>query len=785
MWIATYNKGLYRLDASELNSDSPSFTNFYVDHSRVNSITSNHLRNLYFDKTGVLWISSLGSGINKMTEENTFSFLKADKTNKESIPGNDITGIYLDDDKFIWLGFQEGAFSNYNLKTEKVDNYKLKNENNEIHCLIRLNKDEILLGVYEGGLHLFNERSKTETNVVKHYSAADSLQEKSFECFKRLNDSIILCGMSSMTGLIEFNTNTKKFTQIGDHKFVNDIVLDSDDNIWIFSSWTDINVLDRSYKTIKSIPRIRDYNVFYSGARDIRGNTWLASKFGLRIIDSTSVIKTFGYDESLRDGESRGVIKGANNFMWVFGVSGITKVDPIKRTVIRLDGSGGVVFKKAVKLNNGKIYLASNGGLVSFHPDSLMVNGLVPEVAITRFDIFNKEIHVNDTVYGRQVLSKDISYTDQIELTHKSNVLSFEFSCLDFSATYKNQYEYMLEGIDKDWVHQDRNRNFASYAGLPHGKYIFRVRAANNIGIWNEKGVSLAIEILPPWWATMWFKIVIFIFLIITIWLIVYYKERNLKQANLRLEKTVASKTNELLAKNHQLKEILKAKDLFFSILAHDLRNPFGTIEQLLGVLYDDYKDYSDKERKELLGDLKQLAGNTYIILENLLIWGRRKNNQLTKPKLIELDLKNQISMVINQFIRHPKNIRIEFDEMKDYLVIADFNLIDFVLRNLIQNAFKFSQQNSRIEIKTRLGNDKIWIVIKDFGIGMDNNQVNDLLWSSKIESKSGTMGEKGTGLGIVNCREFIRMMSGEFKIESKLGEGSSFMFSLPLVLPK
>ena len=781
MWIATYNKGLYRLDASELNSDSPSFMNFKVNHSRLNSITSNHLRNLYFDEAGVLWISTLGSGINKMTEESTFSFLKADKTNEKSLSNDDITGLYLEDDNFIWLGFHEGSFSKYNIKTEKVNNYKLTDEDSEVRCLIRLNKNEILLGIYKGGLHLFNERSKIIKNVIKDYSAADSLQEKSFECFKRLNDSIILCGMSSMTGLIEFNTNTKKFIQIGNHKFVNDIVLDSNENIWVFSSWEDINVLDRSYKIIKSIPRIKNYNIFHSGAMDIKGNTWLASKFGLRIIDSTFVMKSFDYDESLSHGEINGVIKGTNNCMWVFGISGIAKVDPNKRTVLRLDGTRGLVFKKAVKSPKGEIYFSTNGGLVSFYPDSLALKTVVPKVAITRFDIFNKEINVGDTVYGRQILSTDISYTDHIELTHKSNVLSFEFSCLDYSATHKNQYEYVLEGIDKEWVHQDGNRNFASYAGLPHGEYTFRVRAANSIGVWNEKGVSLTIEILPPWWATLWFKLFIFIIVIVIIWMIVYYKQMNLKRANIRLEKTVAIKTEELLLTNEQLRDLLQSKDRFFSILAHDLRNPFGTIEQLLTILYDDYKDYSEEERKGLLGDLKQLSSNTYIILENLLIWGRRENDQLNESKIKNMNLKEQVGLVINQFKKHPKKIKLLVGEIPKVTVLADYSLLDFILRNLIQNAIKFSAANGKIEIFTKTDKDKVWVMIKDHGVGMNKKQIESLLVDNMIESQSGTMGEKGTGLGIFNCRDFITKMNGEFNVLSEEGKGSTFMFSLPL----
>lgn len=780
IWIATYNKGLYKLNASQISSDTPSFLNFKVDNSITNGLASNQLRDVFVDRSGVVWLASLGNGLNKIKEERTFDFLKPDKNSKNSIPQEDVTGIYLEDQNSLWLGFIDGHFSWTDHK--EIESYQLKNISSEIRCFIKKNEHEVLIGAYEGGLHIFNKKDKTIKNAIKLYGAADSLQEKSFECFRRINDSIVLCGMSSMTGLIEFNTNTKTFRQIGNFKFVNYIDLDDENNIWLYASWSDVHVLDLNYNIIKTASRKKLFNVFYAGVKDNLGNTWVASKFGLRKIDSTFLMKPFEYDENLRDGEVKGIINGNNNNMFAFGKSGIIRISPKQKSVLRLDGTRGHFFKKAVRSNDGTFFITSNRGLVSFHPDSIQTNKIVPKLAITQFKVFNEEIEVNDSINGEVVLSKDISYTQSIELTHNSNVLFFEFSCLDYSARDKNQYAYKLEGIDKDWVYPDRNRNFASYAGLQHGEYVFKVKASNDTGLWNEKGVSLDIVILPPWWSTIWFQILIVLIGGLLIWVYIYSKQRMLRKANLMLEQKVTEKTKELLAKNHQLKEILKAKDLFFSILAHDLRNPFGTIEQLLGVLYDDFDDYTNKERKELLGDLKQLAGNTYIILENLLIWGRRKNKQLGKPNLVELDLKHQISMVLNQFACHPKNIKIELKEMLSHKVMTDFNLLDFVLRNLIQNAFKFSNENSKVEINVRVDNGKIWVIIKDFGTGMDTKQVNELLESSKIESKTGTMGEKGTGLGIVNCRAFIKMMSGEFIIKSKLGEGSSFMFSLPLV---
>ena len=165
-----------------------------------------------------------------------------------------------------------------------------------------------------------------------------------------------------------------------------------------------------------------------------------------------------------------------------------------------------------------------------------------------------------------------ISEAKEIKLNWDQSVFSFSFAAINYVHPKKNQYSYIMEGFEKDWNYTDASRRYVTYTNLDPGEYTFRVRASNNDGVWNNKGTSLKIIILPPWWKTLWFRLIIVlsdnIFIVITVFI---SRVRQLKKQKMLLEKTVAIKTAEL-------NELNASKDKFFSIIAHDLKNPFNTI---------------------------------------------------------------------------------------------------------------------------------------------------------------------------------------------------------------
>jgi signal transduction histidine kinase len=231
-----------------------------------------------------------------------------------------------------------------------------------------------------------------------------------------------------------------------------------------------------------------------------------------------------------------------------------------------------------------------------------------------------------------------------------------------------------------------------------------------------------------------------------------------------------------------KLKKINAQKDKFFSIIAHDLRNPLGSFYDIAKLLYDDYDNFDDIERKDFLKLLKESSKNTYELLDNLLEWSRSQKG-LIKFSPENVNLRNLVSdnLEVLKIPADNKNIDIINNVAANIVINADINMLNTILRNIISNSIKFSNDNGAIEIGiSKLENNYIEIFVKDNGIGMSEKTLSELFRIDVNVSAKGTKGESGTGLGLILCKEFIEKNKGKIWVESKLGAGSTFYFSLP-----
>jgi methyl-accepting chemotaxis protein len=205
-----------------------------------------------------------------------------------------------------------------------------------------------------------------------------------------------------------------------------------------------------------------------------------------------------------------GIAVGGAGDMWISGDRGVSRFDPAKRkgkifTVA--DGLQGSEynFTSYLRAHDGAIFFGGSQGFNVIEPDRITENTHVPPVAITRFELFNKPVAIGAK---GSPLRESITETKRLVLHHDQGVFTLEFAALDFVAPDKNQYAYKLEGLDREW-NEVGGKHVASYTNLPAGTYTFRVKATNNDGVWNEQGASLQIEVVPPFWASWWFRTLI------------------------------------------------------------------------------------------------------------------------------------------------------------------------------------------------------------------------------------------------------------------------------------
>lgn len=232
---------------------------------------------------------------------------------------------------------------------------------------------------------------------------------------------------------------------------------------------------------------------------------------------------------------------------------------------------------------------------------------------------------------------------------------------------------------------------------------------------------------------------------------------------------------------NSQLKILNNTKDKFFSIIAHDLRNPLGSFKQVTTLLIERYNEISEQDRLDFLDLMKESSKNLYSLLENLLEWSLSQRGTLTyNSQKHDLYLINKEIFDIFKLSADNKNIRLISKVKEDSFAMIDLNLIRTVFRNLISNSIKFTNPDGIIEVGAIKNENNYHVYIKDSGVGMSKTSIEKLFKIDENVSTLGTSQEKGSGLGLIICKEFIEINKGKMWVESEEGIGSKFNFTLP-----
>ena len=247
------------------------------------------------------------------------------------------------------------------------------------------------------------------------------------------------------------------------------------------------------------------------------------------------------------------------------------------------------------------------------------------------------------------------------------------------------------------------------------------------------------------------------------------------------LDITERRKTREQLKENEEnLKKLNATKDKFFSIIAHDLINPIGNIMNFSNLLTENFGNFNNEQNKEFIKDISEASKSTFNLLQNLLEWSRTQTNRIEfLPEIFNIEKIVNKNIVLLKSIANTKDISIISKVNSKHKVFADKNMVTTIIRNLISNAIKFTVKGN-ITIYSEKDGNHIKTSIVDTGIGIKKENISKLFSLNKNISGTGTSGEKGTGLGLILCKEFVERNNGEIWIESEVGKGSKFIFTLP-----
>jgi len=239
---------------------------------------------------------------------------------------------------------------------------------------------------------------------------------------------------------------------------------------------------------------------------------------------------------------------------------------------------------------------------------------------------------------------------------------------------------------------------------------------------------------------------------------------------------------NELLDKNEQLVKVNAEKDKFFSIIAHDLRSPFSSFLGITHMFVENLPSMEKADLQEMAVSMEKSASSLYGLLENLLEWAKMQRG-LVPFNPVVVSLFSSVSKSMEMLMESIKNkeIEITYDIPVDIRVVADTNMLQTVIRNLVSNAVKFTPRSGKISLSAKVsGNNFVEISVKDSGIGMSPAILNNLFQLNTQINRKGTDGEPSSGLGLLLCKEFIEKHGGKMWVESEEGKGSTFYFTIP-----
>lgn len=783
LWIGTENGGIDLFDRMDQR-----FWHYRKDDYDPKSLNNESIQTIYQDKTGNLWLGTFSGGLN-IARKNRDAIL-----NYQTLPGapfslsnNTVTCFLEDHDGQTWLGTDGGGLNFFDKQNNRFSRFNIENSNlssNAILCILEDSKNQIWMGTWAGGLVRFNSKTKSFTSfTIKNSGIQD---DNIFAIAEGDNDDLWLGSFEH--GLIHFQIKENKFIEYNQSNsgLINQMIvkiakyskkrllIGTPYNFQIFSPGENRFITymrDPNDTNSLSHPRITDILVENDSC------VWIGTPDGLNRLDpNTGSFKRYYEKDGLPNSFIKGLVLDQSGNLWVTTNNGVCRFDKRNATFknfTKADGLQGNEFteRSILKTKSGTLLMGGTSGFNMVYPEKITENKNIPDVLITDLKIFNKSVKPGAK---NSPLIQNITETKNLTLSYKQTVLTFYFTVMDFAAPEKNQYAYMLENFDQEWIYSG-NKKEATYTNLSPGEYVFRVKGSNNDGVWNEIGTSVRITVLPSWWNTWWFRLITISTIIFMLAFIYFSRVQRLKNQKILLEKSVALKTAELY-------ELNASKDKFFSIIAHDLKNPFNTIIGFSEMLKEDIKTNDMATIEEYAGMINSSAVQTLSLLENLLEWAKSQTGNIQfNPVPIKLNnVLNEEFGILNDMAKG-KNIELKNSIADDFLILADKNMIKTILRNLISNAIKFTHKNGKVEVKAFFDNNHAEISVSDSGIGMTKETTAKLFRIDVNLSTSGTENEKGTGLGLILCKEFVEKHQGKIWVETELGKGSQLKFTLPL----
>jgi signal transduction histidine kinase/ligand-binding sensor domain-containing protein/CheY-like chemotaxis protein len=839
LWIATENGGLSLYDKKN------NFYRYVPDSNDPFAIGAISLWNIYKDQKGNLWIATYGGGVSFMDNDP----VKFECYQKKSgnFTDNYVLAFMEDDEGHTWMGTGSGLLV-LDSKGDTLHHYHHQAASNslpsDVVLAIRQSRDrEIFVGTYRGGLSLLKDpKASSFYNFPIDTAGNNGITSNIVHSLAEDKQGNWWIGTLS-GGLNYYDKQRKTFTHYYYKTHAKDsaattppviytLLLDKKENLWIGTQGDGLDVLDKArnrfthYSHRRKDPTSLSNDIINSIFEDSKGNLWIGTQEGLDLFHpDTGTFTHYSQKDGLANNVIQSILEDDHGNLWLGTNNGLSKFTPAAKTFRNYelnDGLQGNTFNHdaCLKTTTGEMFFGGSRGFNRFHPDSVYTNPFIPPVFITDFQVFNKSVKpAKDSP-----LTTHINEAREIILSYKQSVFSFEFAALNYTLPEKNQYAYRLEGFDREWNYVGTQRK-ATYTNLDPGEYIFRVKASNNDGVWNENGAAIKIVITPPYWGTWWFRTLVGIVVASSAFGYYWYRLQSVKKQKEELEKQVMERTREVMQQKQEMQDqsetlqltVVKlyqqkkeveqrredaektraeavearqeaeranqAKSVFLATMSHEIRTPMNGVLGMASLLAE---TSLTTEQQEYTDTIRSSGDALLTVINDILDFSKIESGNL-ELDYHGFDMRQCLEEVMDVFSSKAAQKGLDLVYQIDYQIpaqiVGDGHRLRQILLNLISNAMKFTSKGE-IFVGVNLVNKdhhelELAFHVRDTGIGIPPDKISRLFKAFSQVDSSTTRKYGGTGLGLVISQRLVELMGGSITVESEQGVGTTFSFTI------
>lgn len=748
LWLSSTTQGVYRI-----NFPKKQFS-LFVPPTTLPTQNSQApgVRALYQSKNGDIWVGTRWQNLYLLSSEGQLKYTFADGKNGFGA----VYHLMEDNQKNLWIstkgnGLFKGIPDTTSLSGYQFIHYTREQTNPyslggvDAYFTYQDKKGRIWVGLLDGGLNLLCEEDgkvsfKNKENAFKGYPAYGLYMEVR----NMIEDNNGRIWVGTMDGLISFDANFKRAEEIQFETYQNENRI----------SFTDSDV--------------------YSVYKDSQHNSWICVFGGglSKLVDYNKekhlpTFKTYGFRDGLNNDVVISMVEDDDNRLWFATEGGVSYYDLTTeqiRNFDKYDGfpSGQIEDNTAIKTQEGEIWIGSREGVIIFAPNRLESYNSQYNTFIVDCQVSNQDIR---SYTEEPITSKSITYTEKIVLKHNQAMFTFEFAALNFNNQNRVSYRYILEGYEKEWHYNGRNR-IASYTNVPPGDYTFVVNTMDESNPGLDSSYSLHVVILPPWWATWWAYL---IYLVIA---------GALLYLGLRLSFFTLKMKNDLYI-GQKLSEL---KIRFFTNISHELRTPLTLIQGPVQELKSN--EQLTPKGKEYISLMERSVAQMLELVNQILDFRKIQYGKM-RLHVSNIYLNEWIRTFEQEFhvLAEEKKIEFQFHTEQPVRIWADKDKLGTVVRNLLSNAFKFTPAEGKISVEIGLcdSKERCYIKVKDSGEGIPNSKLSEIFNRFSQVENSHSAYYPGTGIGLALSKELIEMHKGELYAKSELQKGTEFIVELQL----